>query len=123
EIGVHDGLSFSLWLPEKSHRSGGGVVIVHGAGSSKENHHDFARAAVASGFGAIAFDQRGHGASKGPMDSRVLDDIASMAALLRGGLKAPEPPIAIRGSSMGGYLAILAAPVADAQAVVAICPA
>src|SRR5437868_503549 len=82
EIGVHDGLSFSLWLPEKSHRSGGGVVIVHGAGSSKENHHDFARAAVASGFGAIAFDQRGHGASKGPMDSRVLDDIASMAALL-----------------------------------------
>jgi pimeloyl-ACP methyl ester carboxylesterase len=100
----------------------GGIVILHGAGSCKESHHDFARAAVAAGFGALAFDQRGHGESEGPMDGRALDDVASMTALLSGRLPAGAP-IALRGSSMGGYLAIVAAPPARAQAVVAICPA
>jgi pimeloyl-ACP methyl ester carboxylesterase len=123
EAGVHNGVSFSLWLPESPRSTAGGVVILHGAGSCKENHHDFARAAVAAGFGAIAFDQRGHGASDGPLDGRVLDDIAAMAGLLRAGLQARDVPIALRGSSMGGYLAIIAAPLADARAVVAICPA
>jgi pimeloyl-ACP methyl ester carboxylesterase len=98
-------------------------VILHGAGSSKENHHDFARAAVAAGFAAVAFDQRGHGVSDGPMDGRVLDDVATMAALLREALGSPDAAIALRGSSMGGCLAILAAPIAGARAVVAICPA
>jgi alpha-beta hydrolase superfamily lysophospholipase len=122
ETGIHEGLAFTLWLPEKAPPTGG-VVILHGAGSCKENHHDFARAALAAGFGAIAFDQRGHGASEGPMDGRVLEEVVAMAALLRARLQAPDPPIALRGSSMGGYLAILAAPAAGARAVVAICPA
>ena len=99
------------------------MVVLHGAGSSKENHHDFTRGAVAAGFGAIAFDQRGHGASEGPMDGRALKDVATMATLLRDELKAADAPIALRGSSMGGCLAILAAPIARAKAVVAICPA
>ena len=46
-----------------------------------------------------------------------------MAAQLRAAIGDPEAPIALRGSSMGGYLAILAAPVVGARAVVAICPA
>jgi uncharacterized protein len=123
ETGVHDGLSYSLWLPDEPASARGGVVILHGAGSSKENHHDFARAAVAAGFAALAFDQRGHGASDGPMDGRVLEDVAAMAAVLRAGLEARDAPVALRGSSMGGCLAILAAPLARARAVVAICPA
>jgi alpha-beta hydrolase superfamily lysophospholipase len=123
QTGVDDGLSYSLWLPDRHAPAVGGVVIIHGAGSSKENHHDFARAAVAAGFGALAFDQRGHGASDGPMDGRVLQDVAAMAALLRARLEPPGAPIALRGSSMGGCLAILAAPLAHAGAVVAICPA
>lgn len=100
-----------------------GVVILHGAGSCKESHHDFARTCVASGLAAIAFDQRGHGESSGPMDDRLLEDVAGMAALLRLCVEAPDLPLALRGSSMGGYLAILAAPAAAAGAVVAICPA
>ena len=48
EIGVHDGLAYSLWLP-RARPPRGGVVILHGAGSCKENHHDFARAALAAG--------------------------------------------------------------------------
>jgi alpha-beta hydrolase superfamily lysophospholipase len=122
EIGIHDGLAYSLWLPTHAN---GGVVVLHGAGSCKENHHDFARAALGADLAAIAFDQRGHGESEGPMDGRALDDVARMAALLRdrvGGDDAPAP-IALRGSSMGGYLALVSAAAAHASAVVAICPA
>jgi alpha-beta hydrolase superfamily lysophospholipase len=124
EIGQHDGLAFSLWRPSTGDgEAHGGVVILHGAGSRKENHHDFARAAVASGFAAIAFDQRGHGESDGTMGARVLTDVESMAALLRDRIGAPGLPLALRGSSMGGYFAILAAAPVGACAVVAICPA
>jgi uncharacterized protein len=121
EMAIHDGLAYSLWLPAGEPK--GAVVILHGAASCKESHHDFARFVLPAGFAAIAFDQRGHGASDGPMDGRALDDVASMASLLRERLGEPDAPLAVRGSSMGGCLAILAAPIVRARAVVAICPA
>ena len=52
----------------------------------------------------MAFDQRGHGESAGAMDGRAVDDVATMAGVLPAGL-----PVALRGSSMGGYLALVAA--------------
>ena len=116
----HEGLAYSLWLPSETPR--GGVVILHGAGSCKESHHDYARVLIAASLAAITFDQRGHGESDGPMNDRVLEDVHAMTRLLRDtcgtGL-----PIALRGSSMGGHFAILAAPVVGARAIVAICPA
>jgi uncharacterized protein len=122
EIGMQDGLSYSLWVPEQA-AVRGGVVILHGAGSCKENHHDFARASLAAGLAALVFDQRGHGASEGAMDGRVLEDVTAMAALLRSSIGGPQQPVVVRGSSMGGYLAIVAAPVVRARGVIAICPA
>jgi alpha-beta hydrolase superfamily lysophospholipase len=98
------------------------VVILHGAASCKESHHDFARVARAAGLAAIVFDQRGHGMSEGPMDGRALDDVATMASLLRDATGDPDLAIALRGSSMGGLLAILAASNVGAEAIVAICP-
>ena len=115
ELGKVDGLAYSLWLPEGDPWAG--LVILHGAGSSKESHHDFARAARSAGLSAVCFDQRGHGESGGALDARVLDDVATVAGLLG------DVPLALRGSSMGGYLAILAAGRLGAQAAVAICPA
>jgi alpha-beta hydrolase superfamily lysophospholipase len=115
ELGEVDGLAYSLWLPDGAPWAG--LVIVHGAGSCKERHHDFARAARSAGLAAVCFDQRGHGASAGALDGRVLDDVVTVAALLG------ELPLTLRGSSMGGYLAILAAGRLGARAVVAICPA
>ncbi len=47
----------------------------------------------------------------------MLDDVATVAAMLG------DVPLAVRGSSMGGYLAILAAERLGARAAVAICPA
>ncbi|MGH2896422.1 MAG: alpha/beta hydrolase family protein [Solirubrobacteraceae bacterium] len=119
-----DGLSYTLWLPPAPQPPArGGIVVLHGADSCKESHHDFARAAVALGLGAICFDQRGHGESAGELGAGVLQDVAAVAGRLRDALGDPEAPLAVRGSSMGGYVAILAAPVVRARAAVAICPA
>jgi alpha-beta hydrolase superfamily lysophospholipase len=57
------------------------------------------------------------------MDRRALEDVASMAGLLRARCSAPKLPLALRGSSMGGCLAIVTAPLVKARAVVAISPA
>lgn len=116
EIGEHDGLAYALFLPDGEPL--GGVVILHGAGSRKESHYDYARRLRAHGLAAVAFDQRGHGDSSGPMDARMAADVATVAQRLPAGV-----PRALRGSSMGGYLALVAAERAGARAVVAICPA
>ncbi len=123
DAGVHDGLAYSLWLPQEPQPPRAGIIILHGAGSSKESHHDFARFVLPAGFAAIAFDQRGHGASDGPLDARLVEDVKTIASLLRTALGDPAVPVALRGSSMGGYEAILAAGAVQASAVVAICPA
>ncbi|MBV9196200.1 MAG: alpha/beta fold hydrolase [Solirubrobacterales bacterium] len=123
ETGVHDGLAYAMWHPDAGRAVRGGVVILHGAGSAKESHYDFARLVRSAGYLAIAFDLRGHGESDGPLDGRALGDVAAMAALLRSRLPDPRAPLVLRGSSMGGYLALLAASRAGAAAVVAICPA
>ncbi|HEY3189409.1 MAG TPA: alpha/beta fold hydrolase [Solirubrobacteraceae bacterium] len=115
-LGRENGLAYALFLPEGEPR--GAVLILHGASSAKESHFDFARACRAHGFAALAFDIRGHGESEGVLGAGVLDDLAAMAALLPAGA-----PLALRGSSMGGYLAIVAAERLAARAVVAICPA
>lgn len=94
----------------------GGIVILHGAGSRKENHFGIAREFAAAGITSICFDQRGHGESDGPMDGRIIDDAVTIAGLL------PAGPIAIRGSSMGGWVALAAAERCDASALMAICP-
>ncbi|MFZ0041295.1 MAG: alpha/beta fold hydrolase [Solirubrobacteraceae bacterium] len=124
QTGTIDGLAYTLWLPPPPQPPPrAGIVILHGAASCKESHHDFARAAVALGLAAIAFDQRGHGESEAPMDARMADDVVTIARHLRAALGDEDAPIALRGSSMGGYLAIVAAEPVDARAVVAICPA
>jgi len=119
EIGVHEGLAFALFLPAGDPAAT--VVVLHGANSCKESHFDFGRACRADGLAAICFDMRGHGDSDGPMDGRALDDVAAMAGLARD--RTGVQAVALRGSSMGGYLALVAAAPADARAVVAICPA
>jgi uncharacterized protein len=124
DTGVLDGLAYTLWLPPAPHPPArAGVVVLHGADSCKESHHDFARAAVALGLAAICFDQRGHGESGGRLGGDALTDAVTIADHLRAALDDREAPLALRGSSMGGYLAILAAAPTRALAVVAICPA
>jgi pimeloyl-ACP methyl ester carboxylesterase len=119
ELGVEDGLSFALFLPASEPL--GTVVVLHGANSCKESHFDFARACRADGLAAVSFDMRGHGESEGTLDDRALADVATIAALARD--RTGVDAVALRGSSMGGYLALVAAAGARARAIVAICPA
>jgi uncharacterized protein len=115
ELGTRDGLAYALFLPHGE--AAGGVVVLHGAGSCKENHFDFARAVRAAGLAAVVFDQRGHGASDGTLGASAFDDVAIAATVL------PPGPVALRGSSMGGFMALVAGARMQAAAVVAICPA
>jgi alpha-beta hydrolase superfamily lysophospholipase len=120
----HLGLAYALWLPEAA-PPWPGVVIVHGAGSRKENHADFAGLATASGWAALAFDLPGHGHSEGAMSGAAVDDIIGMARFL-GEQDGVDPGrVAVRGSSLGGFLAISAAASAahEIAGVIAICPA
>ena len=120
ETGEHDGLSYALFLPEEGVETG--VLILHGAGSAKESHFDFARVAVASGVAALAYDARGHGRSDGAFGPAAIEDVQTMLDLLR--RRANVNRVALRGSSMGGFQAILGASRdGDVDAVVAVCPA
>lgn len=121
ETGISDGLAWARFEPSRGQEPIGGVVILHGADSRKESHFDFARVCAGAGLAAIAFDARGHGNSPGPLDGRAIDDVARIADVLRS--RGHVEKVGLRGSSMGGYLALAAAAEARAAAVVAICPA
>lgn len=119
QTGEQDGISYAYFAPEGQPE--GGVLILHGAGSAKESHFDFARVCVAYGFSALAYDARGHGRSNGSWSPSAIDDAVALLDLLR---ERGAPAVALRGSSMGGFSAILAAAKdGRAAAVAAICPA
>jgi fermentation-respiration switch protein FrsA (DUF1100 family) len=100
------------------------MLVIHGAGSRRQNHADFARLARANGWAALSYDQRGHGDSPGEMSPAAIPDAGAMTRLL-GQVEGVDPArVCARGSSMGGFVAIHAAATEESIAgVIAICPA
>jgi uncharacterized protein len=123
ETGAFEGIAYHLWLPaDQGPRPA--VVVLHGAGSLKENHADFARVAVGQGFVALTFDNRGHGETEGDLGPRSIAEIGRLVRFLSERPEVDEEQIALRGSSMGGLLAIhVGAVTPRAAGVIAICPA
>jgi alpha-beta hydrolase superfamily lysophospholipase len=120
---THRDLAYALWLPEGTPPYPG-VVVVHGAGSRKENHADFARLANANGWAALTFDLPGHGESQPAMSGEAVEAVISMVDRLAVQPGVDPNRIVVRGSSLGGFLAICAAAATDEIAgVIAICPA
>jgi uncharacterized protein len=116
-----DDLAYRLWLPQ-AEPPWPGIVILHGAGSRKENHGDFARLAADFGWAALAYDQRGHGESLGEMSPQAVNDAIAMARMLADREDVDATRICLRGSSLGAFIAIHAAAVSDAvDAVIAVC--
>jgi dienelactone hydrolase len=118
EISLADGVKGLLW-PAPS--GAPGVLVIHGHGSRKDNHADFAELVAARGLAALAIDLPGHGETGGTLGANALDaTLAGIDELTRSGYG----PIGLRGSSLGGFLALGMAPRSpDVRAVVAICPA
>jgi fermentation-respiration switch protein FrsA (DUF1100 family) len=121
--GAHEGRPYMLWLPESA-PPWPAMVIVHGAGSRKENHADFGRTCAGAGWAAVSFDQRGHGESADSMGPQALADVARMGRFLAAIDGVDPTRVCARGSSMGGFMAIQAAATSNAVAgAIAICPA
>ncbi len=98
-----------------------GVIVCHGLGSKKENHLGFAEYIAEQGFAALAFDWRGHGESAGNLDDHAHDDVTAAIAYLSRRPEVDRNRLAVRGASMGAFLALLAAAQdARLKAVVAV---
>src|SRR5947209_13720865 len=124
ELITYDGLRLSanLYLPVASGWSPA-ILVCHGFGSRKENHAGFAEMAASEGFASLIMDLRGHGESEGSIDGNVFNDVAAGLAYLQGRPEVNPTRIAVRGSSMGAWLAVhTAARLPDLWAVVAFCP-
>lgn len=119
-------LAAILYLPKSAAASklAPGVIICHGMGSKKETHLPYAEYLAEQGFAALAFDWRGHGESAGNLDDHTLDDVSAAIAYLSRRPEVDKTRLAIRGTSMGAFMALLAA-AQDVQlkAVVAIATA
>lgn len=123
EAGAARGRPYLLWLPDRD-PPWPAMLILHGAGSRKENHADFARMCAGRGWAALAYDQRGHGASEDEMGPAALGDVGRMARFLAEREDVEPARLCVRGSSMGGFLAIHAAATSEQiAAAIAICPA
>jgi uncharacterized protein len=122
-VTTDDGLRLAALLYEPATAADGAVLVCHGAGSSKENHGDFALRAVARGLAALTFDFRGHGASEGAGDGGEELDLIACAAALRSASASKR--LVVRGSSMGAYLALAAAARRPGLfgRIAALCPA
>jgi alpha-beta hydrolase superfamily lysophospholipase len=96
ESGRRDGIAYDVWLPYEQGPAPA-VVVLHGAGSRKENHADFARVATSNGFAAVTFDSRGHGESEGELGPRAVADTQRLVRMLAERPEVDEKRVALRG--------------------------
>jgi dipeptidyl aminopeptidase/acylaminoacyl peptidase len=83
----------------------------------------FCREACRQGFVVLALDFRGHGESGGSGDGPLEEDIFAAADLLRAHPAVDAERLCYRGSSMGGFYGLKAAPKAGFVAIALLCPA
>jgi dipeptidyl aminopeptidase/acylaminoacyl peptidase len=117
-------LAATLYVPQPVARvSGPGLLVGHGAGSRRGRHDGFCREACARGFVVLALDFRGHGDSAGRGDGPLEQDIFAAVDLLRANPRVDPERVCYRGSSMGGFYGLKAAPQARFAALALLCPA
>jgi uncharacterized protein len=117
-------LAATLYLPDPPNDlRAPGLVVGHGAGSRRARHDAFCREACSQGFAVLALDLRGHGDSAGLADGPLELDILAAAAYLRRHPAVDGARLCYRGSSMGGFYGLKAAPEAGFEALALLCPA
>lgn len=92
------------WLPASPTRA---MILVHGYGEHAGRYDEMAMYFAARGFAVHAYDQAGHGRTRGPRGhvdrfDRLLDELARFVGQV--GVDHPGLPIALVGHSMGGLV-------------------
>ncbi len=94
-----------------------GLGVGHGAGSQAARHEAFCLEACSHGFAVLALDFRGHGHSDGTADGPLEQDVLAAVRFLRAHPSVDEKTICYRGSSMGAFYGLKAAPKRDFAAM------
>ena len=92
------------WLPPEPVHA---MVLVHGYAEHSGRYDEMAMHFAGRGFAVHAYDQAGHGRTRGPRGhvdryDRLLDDLTRFVELVR--LDHPGLPLTIVGHSMGGLV-------------------
>jgi pimeloyl-ACP methyl ester carboxylesterase len=103
-----DNLSLAAWFARP--KNGAAIILIHGAGGSRETLRAYADFLVSNGFGVLAVDMRGHGQSEG--DTNRLGwlgsrDVQAAVSFLE--KQADVSQIGGLGISMGGEVLLGAA--------------
>lgn len=117
-------LAATLYLPAgEPAKPAPGLIVGHGAGSRRERHDEFCREACRAGFAVLALDFRGHGESGGEGDGPFEQDVLAAARFLRTHPAVDGARLCYRGSGMGGFYGLKAAPQAGFAAMALLCAA
>jgi len=100
-------IAWTLYLPDGTAPAGGfpAAIVLHGLGGSKETVAAVAQGLASSGYAALAYDARGHGASAGNVEiasSREVADLRAMLTWLAGLPEVSDTKIGAWGISYGG---------------------
>lgn len=107
-LSTGDGVTLASWYRPPA--NGAAIILLHGAGGSREGMRPYAEMLAAHGYGVLAVDLRGHGMSGGTTNRlgwRGTPDVGAAVAYLQ---SRPEVKrIGGLGSSMGGEVLLGAA--------------
>ena len=97
------------WLPEQPTRV---MILVHGYGEHCGRYDEMAMYFASRGFAVHAFDQAGHGRTRGPRGhvdrfDRLPEEVAEFVVQV--GHDHPDLPVTLVGHSMGGLVVAAAA--------------
>lgn len=92
------------WLPDAPSRA---MILVHGYAEHAGRYDEMAMHFAARGFAVHAYDQAGHGRTRGPRGhvdrfDRLLDELARFVETVRS--EHPGLPVVLVGHSMGGLV-------------------
>jgi pimeloyl-ACP methyl ester carboxylesterase len=121
-IAAADGSRLSAWWVPPRGDGAPVLLLVHGRSGNIATRADIVRRLAADGFGVLAFDYRGYGASTGsPSEQGLLEDaIAARTWLSRNNIRSRR--IVIVGQSLGNPAAAAAAGSRPAAGLVLVSP-
>jgi pimeloyl-ACP methyl ester carboxylesterase len=105
---TNDGVELKAWYKPAS--NGAAIILMHGAGDSRENLRPYLAMLERHGYGVLAIDQRGHGQSAGNVNRlgwQGNSDVGAALAFLQD--KKDVKAVGALGLSMGGEVLLGAA--------------